>query len=89
MYPNQEFLKEIDISPEEFVYLTRMSSWAVSVNNTKSEHASGSSSTPIDDNETTTDSSIADEDEHRVENDKALEELWYVINFLAKYPASI
>jgi tRNA:m4X modification enzyme len=84
MYPNQEFLKEIDISPEEFVYLTRMSSWAVSVNNTIPEHASGSSSTLIDDKETTTDGFIADDDEHRVENDKALEELGYVINLLAK-----
>ncbi|KAK3825534.1 MAG: methyltransferase TRM13-domain-containing protein [Benniella sp.] len=75
MYPNQEFLKEIDISPEEFVYLTRMSSWAVSVNNTIPEHVSGSSSTPIDDKDTTTDGFIADDDEHRVENDKGLEEL--------------
>ncbi|KAF9988031.1 hypothetical protein BGZ65_000205 [Modicella reniformis] len=68
MYPNQEFLKEIDISPKEFVYLTRMSSWAVCVNSTKSENSSGPSST-------SSDSLIAEDDEHNVGTGKELEEL--------------
>lgn len=68
MYPNQEFLKEIDISPEEFVYLTRMSSWAVCVNSSRPEEASGSK-------ETSDSSTGDDDDEHRIGTDKGLEEL--------------
>jgi len=61
MYPNQEFLKEIDISPEEFVYLTRMSSWAVCVNQTKTE--------------TQEKQTIGGDDEHSIVADKELDQL--------------
>ncbi|KAF9330154.1 hypothetical protein BGZ91_000250 [Linnemannia elongata] len=69
MYPNHEFLKEIDISPEEFVYLTRMSSWAVCVNQTqtKSETADeeGASKKEV----------IGGDDEHSIVADKELDRL--------------
>ncbi|KAG0287488.1 tRNA:m(4)X modification enzyme TRM13 [Linnemannia gamsii] len=65
MYPNQEFLKEIDISPEEFVYLTRMSSWAVCVNQTKTETADGAPEKQ----------SIGGDDEHSIVADKELDQL--------------
>ncbi|KAF8950668.1 tRNA:m(4)X modification enzyme TRM13 [Haplosporangium bisporale] len=65
MYPNQAFLKEIGITPQEFVYLTRMSSWAVCVNPTKSADASGESKA----------NEPAGEEEHHVEADKELDEL--------------
>lgn len=69
MYPNHEFLKEINISPEEFVYLTRMSSWAVCVNQTqtKSETADeeGASKKEV----------IGGDDEHSIVADKELDRL--------------
>ncbi|KAF9102582.1 tRNA:m(4)X modification enzyme TRM13 [Mortierella sp. GBA35] len=67
MYPNQEFLKEIDISPEEFVYLTRMSSWAVCVNQTKTDIVDGAS--------TTEKQTIGGDDEHSIVADKELDQL--------------
>ncbi|KAG0359018.1 hypothetical protein BGZ54_010162 [Gamsiella multidivaricata] len=73
MYPNQAFLKEIDISPEEFVYLTRMSSWAVCVNQTKSADKQGASSSS--NNNSSNGGATTGDDEHRVEADKELEEL--------------
>ncbi|KAF9912831.1 hypothetical protein EC991_008697 [Linnemannia zychae] len=66
MYPNQEFLKEIDISPEEFVYVTRMSSWAVCVNQTKTDITEGSA-----EDKTT----IGGDDEHSIVADKELDQL--------------
>jgi tRNA:m4X modification enzyme len=65
MYPNQEFLKEIDISPEEFVYLTRMSSWAVCVNQTKTETVDGAPEKQP----------IGGDDEHSIVADKELDQL--------------
>ncbi|KAG0346732.1 tRNA:m(4)X modification enzyme TRM13 [Podila humilis] len=73
MYPNQAFLKEIDISPEEFVYLTRMSSWAVCINPTKNGNASPSSTASVTGNDKS--SKPADEEDHHVETDKELDEL--------------
>ncbi|KAF8984654.1 hypothetical protein BGZ46_007360 [Entomortierella lignicola] len=76
MYPNQDFLKEIGISAEEFVYVTRMSSWAVCVNQTKSEKINPSSTaSPIDNQAPATSSPSACEDEHHVEADSELEKL--------------
>ncbi|KAG0197817.1 hypothetical protein BGX28_008695 [Mortierella sp. GBA30] len=76
MYPNQAFLKQIDITPEEFVYLTRMSSWAVCVNQFKPEKSSTSVEASEDKNSPTSQSSaIGGDDEHRVEADSELEEL--------------
>ncbi|KAI8605742.1 methyltransferase TRM13-domain-containing protein [Dissophora ornata] len=78
MYPNQAFLKEIDISPEEFVYLTRMSSWAVCINQTKTEASSTASEDKegsLANNDSSASSPVAGEDEHSVEADSALEEL--------------
>ncbi|KAG0302249.1 tRNA:m(4)X modification enzyme TRM13 [Dissophora globulifera] len=79
MYPNQEFLKEIGINPEEFVYMTRMSSWAVSVNQTKAVAISttdiGTGRTLANDDNGSTDSPAAQDDEHQVETDSELEEL--------------
>ncbi|KAF9184830.1 tRNA:m(4)X modification enzyme TRM13, partial [Haplosporangium sp. Z 11] len=74
MYPNQEYLKEIGISAEEFVYLTRMSSWAVCVNHTKPEKTDGSPATPSD-NKIPVANTNSGGDDHRVEADKELEEL--------------
>ncbi|KAF9177391.1 hypothetical protein BGZ51_008816 [Haplosporangium sp. Z 767] len=74
MYPNQEYLKEIGISAEEFVYLTRMSSWAVCVNHTKPEKTDGSPATPSD-NKIPAANTNSGGDDHRVEADKELEEL--------------
>ncbi|KAG9323910.1 hypothetical protein KVV02_006276 [Mortierella alpina] len=70
MYPNQAFLKEIDISAEEFVYLTRMSSWAVCVNQFKPEKTEA-----LEDKQTSSSSTIGGDDEHRIEADSELEEL--------------
>ncbi|KAF9132018.1 hypothetical protein BGW39_000949 [Mortierella sp. 14UC] len=67
MYPNQEFLKEIDISPEEFVYMTRMSSWAVCVNQTKTDITEGASA----EHKTV----IGGDDEHSIVADKELDQL--------------
>lgn len=71
MYPNQAFLKEIGITPQEFVYLTRMSSWAVCINPTKTADASDGSKAI----------EPAGEEEHHVEADKELDELRYVAIF--------
>lgn len=71
MYPNQAFLKEIGITPQEFIYLTRMSSWAVCINPTKTADVSGGSKA----------SEPAGEEEHHVEADKELDELRYVATF--------
>ncbi|KAF9952054.1 tRNA:m(4)X modification enzyme TRM13 [Mortierella alpina] len=71
MYPNQAFLKEIDISADEFVYLTRMSSWAVCVNQFKPEKTAEAS----EDKQIPSSSVIGGDDEHRIEADKELEEL--------------
>ncbi|KAI1317187.1 hypothetical protein EDD11_008879 [Mortierella claussenii] len=73
MYPNQEFLKEIDISAEEFVYLTRMSSWAVCVNQTKTEKIGAS--TPDQDSNSGSPNNAADDDEHCIEADSDLDKL--------------
>lgn len=69
MYPNQEFLKEIDISPEEFVYLTRMSSWAVCVNQTQTK------SETADEEEASKKQAIGGDDEHSIVADKELDRL--------------
>lgn len=71
MYPNQAFLKEIDISAEEFVYLTRMSSWAVCVNQFKPEKTTET----VEDKQASSSSAIGGDDEHRIEADSELEEL--------------
>ncbi|KAF9921095.1 tRNA:m(4)X modification enzyme TRM13 [Linnemannia zychae] len=65
MYPNQEYLKEIGITPEEFVYLTRMSSWAVCVNQTKTDSADDSKEKE----------SGGGDDEHAITADKELDQL--------------
>ncbi|GJJ68695.1 tRNA:m4X modification enzyme [Entomortierella parvispora] len=79
MYPNQEYLKEIGISAKEFVYLTRMSSWGVCVNQTKqAERTESRPATPSDTQEASTNSSNstgAGDDEHEVLADKELDEL--------------
>ncbi|KAF9915517.1 hypothetical protein BX616_005996 [Lobosporangium transversale] len=76
MYPNQEFLEEIDINPEEFVYLTRMSSWAVCVNQTKTEKTSNSKPDSSDENNANSPNDITgDDDDHRIEADSALDKL--------------
>ncbi|KAG0002803.1 tRNA:m(4)X modification enzyme TRM13 [Entomortierella chlamydospora] len=75
MYPNQQFLKEIDISAEEFVYLTRMSSWAVCVNQTKTEKAGALSEASVDSETSSNNSPAACDDDHRIEADSELENL--------------
>ncbi|KAK3847147.1 MAG: methyltransferase TRM13-domain-containing protein [Linnemannia gamsii] len=67
MYPNQEFLKEIDIGPQEFIYLTRMSSWGVCVNQTKTDITEGSSPEDM--------TAISGNDEHSIVADKELDQL--------------
>ncbi|KAF9580075.1 hypothetical protein BGW38_003414 [Lunasporangiospora selenospora] len=73
MYPNQKFLKEIGVGPEDFAYLTRMSSWAVCVNQTKTS-TDKETSNPGTPSEKPTDSSNGD-DEHSVKADAELDEL--------------
>ncbi|KAF9111180.1 tRNA:m(4)X modification enzyme TRM13 [Mortierella sp. AM989] len=75
MYPNQGFLEEIGISADEFVYLTRMSSWAVCVNQTKSEKSDTTAISSVDNLDISTDSNLACEDDHRIEADSELEKL--------------
>lgn len=79
MYPNQEYLKEIGIDAKEFVYLTRMSSWGVCVNQTKqTERTDSRPATPSDTQEASaisTNISSTGDDEHEVVADKELDEL--------------
>lgn len=80
MYPHQEYLKEIGISAKEFVYLTRMSSWGVCINQTKqttgrSKTLPGTPSSDTQETPVDTDNANAGEDEHEIVADKELEEL--------------
>jgi tRNA:m4X modification enzyme len=80
MYPNQEYLREIGINAQEFVYLTRMSSWGVCINKTKQVELPESSrpATPSDTQEAASagnNNNSAGDDEHEVVADKELDEL--------------
>ncbi|KAG0046214.1 tRNA:m(4)X modification enzyme TRM13 [Gryganskiella cystojenkinii] len=76
MYPHQEYLKEIGINAKEFVYLTRMSSWGVCINQTK-QTTKSTTDTPTDTQEpaTTDNNTNTGDDEHQVVPDKELDEL--------------